>query len=267
MGRFFKFTGVLAATILAAGMPALASAQHGGGGHGGGGAHVGGGGHFSGGARAVGHVGGAYHYGGAYSAGFHGGYARGGYAGGHAYVRPAAGYRFYGGHPYWGGGYWRGGYWPRAYYGWGFPWFLPVLPGLYATYWWGGIPYYYANDVYYTWSPSDNGYVVTDPPPAIGNGSADAGAPAPDDGAPPPGNEGQAAPGPASGPGPAVGDVYMYPRNGQTEQQQGTDRYECHKWATAQSGFDPTRAQAGASPDSYRRAMIACLDARGYSAR
>jgi hypothetical protein len=59
----------------------------------------------------------------------------------------------------------------------------------------------------------------------------------------------------------------MYPRNGQTEQQQATDRYECHKWATAQSGFDPTRAQGGASPDSYRRAMIACLDARGYSAR
>ena len=50
-------------------------------------------------------------------------------------------------------------------YGWGFAWFLPVLPLAYATYWYGGVPYYYANDVYYTWDPSYSGYVATDPPP------------------------------------------------------------------------------------------------------
>ena len=67
--------------------------------------------------------------------------------------------------PYWNGGYWRGGYWPRAWYGWDYPWFLAALPVAYATYWWAGVPYYYANDVYYTWNSGYNGYVVTDPPP------------------------------------------------------------------------------------------------------
>ena len=102
----------------------------------------------------------------------------GGFAGRPAYVgHPGYGYGYgrggFGWHrPYWGGGYWHGGYWPRAYYGWGYPWFLGVLPAVYATYWWGGVPYYYANDVYYTWNSGYNGYVVTDPPP-VDTGDSD----------------------------------------------------------------------------------------------
>ena len=65
----------------------------------------------------------------------------------------------------WGGGYWHGGYWPRAYYGWSYPLYLGFLPALYATYWWGGVPYYYVNNVYYNYNPADNGYVAIDPPP------------------------------------------------------------------------------------------------------
>ena len=73
--------------------------------------------------------------------------------------------------------------------------------------------------------------------------------------------------GPPGSAGGAAGEVYVYPRNGQTEQQTSTDKYECHSWAVNQSGYDPTRAaQSGAVAD-YRRAMIACLDGRGYSAR
>ncbi len=53
-------------------------------------------------------------------------------------------------------------------YGAGFAWFLPILPLAYATYWYSGVPYYYANDVYYTWNPSYDGYVATDPPPVGG---------------------------------------------------------------------------------------------------
>jgi hypothetical protein len=83
--------------------------------------------------------------GGAYYA--HGGYyGRGGYYGG-----------YYGG---------RGGWYGGRFYGPGFGWFLPVLPAFYATYWFGGIPYYYANDTYYTWSPDYSGYVATSPPRA-----------------------------------------------------------------------------------------------------
>jgi hypothetical protein len=35
---------------------------------------------------------------------------------------------------------------------------------------------------------------------------------------------------------------FAYPNAGQTEAQQGQDRYECHQWSVAQSGFDPSSA-------------------------
>jgi hypothetical protein len=285
--------GALAALLVTA-SPAFA--QHsGGGGHGGGGgghASMGGGhGGFSGGHAgfAGGHAsfGASAHFAprGGYAgySGYRGGYVgghvssvsgfRGGYAGAHVggYAgRPGYGYGYgrggFGWHrPYWGGGYWHGGFWPRAYYGWGYPWFLGVLPAVYATYWWGGVPYYYANDVYYTWNPGYNGYVVTDPPPA--DTSGDNSATPPSDGTY---ESAEPGPGPDAAPsgGGGGGDVYAYPKNGQTDEQQATDRYECHKWAVAQSGFDPTHTgnTSGSAPD-YRRAMSACLDGRGYSSK
>jgi hypothetical protein len=35
-------------------------------------------------------------------------------------------------------------------------------------------------------------------------------------------------------------DVYAYPQNGQSPDQQERDRYECNAWAVKQSGFDPS---------------------------
>jgi hypothetical protein len=35
-------------------------------------------------------------------------------------------------------------------------------------------------------------------------------------------------------------DVYAYPQNNQTPDQQERDRYECNSWAVKQSGFDPS---------------------------
>jgi hypothetical protein len=297
------FLGVAIATA-----PALTWAQHsGGGGGGGGGGHAsgGGGGHFSGGGHAFGgggshlggfsggfggHYSGAHtfaaphygvtgHYGGRYFAPTGHGFAYTGATGAH-YVAPHSGFvartgavaphlpgpgthppgapgapgYWHGGHP-WYGGYWNGVYWPHAWYYPGWAWYLPVLPLGYATFWWGGVPYYYWNSLYYTWSPSDNGYIVTDPPPTAGSeGSADA--------------SGAYEQAPQSNYGGSAGDVYVYPRNGQTPEQTENDRYECHSWASSQSGFDPTRPeQSGGNPANYRNAMVACLDARGYSAR
>ena len=51
--------------------------------------------------------------------------------------------------------------------------------------------------------------------------------------------------------------IFMYPKNGQSEAQQALDKRECQQWASAQAG--------GASGSDYRRAMLACLDGRGYS--
>jgi len=268
--------------VSVAAAPALTYAQHiggagGVGGHIGGVPHMGGAPHMGGGAphMAMPHFGGGapmgaarYHvpaYGGVHMA--HPGYAAAGHVGvgsvpahissGYATGRVGAGYAggsaYYHGAHYWGGGYWHGAYWPYCYYRPGWVWYYPVLPYGYATFWWGAVPYYYYNNLYYTWSPGYNGYVVTDPPPS--GGSYDDSGAAPD---------GSAAP-----EGPAGSDVYVYPRNGQSEQQASTDRYECHSWAVNQTGFDPTRSQQNGTGTvgDYRRAMIACLDARGYSAR
>lgn len=35
-------------------------------------------------------------------------------------------------------------------------------------------------------------------------------------------------------------DVYAYPQQGQTAEQQDRDRYDCHLWAVKQTGFDPS---------------------------
>jgi hypothetical protein len=121
--------------------------------------------------------------------------------------------------------------------------FIPFLPPYYATVWAGGIPYYYANDVYYT--HRGDGYVVVEPPK----------------------NDISEVPPPAD-------QMFIYPRLGQSDKQQADDRYECHRWAVSQTGFDPTR-QPGGTPESlraekradYHRAMGACLDGRGYTVK
>jgi hypothetical protein len=291
-----RTVGAVLLGIAVAVAPALSYAEHssgggGGGGHfsGGGGGHAGGGGgggHFSGGGGGHftgggGHFtgGGGFSGGHSYSGGHFGGYYGGGrvaayggphYAGGRSYagayaggrggVRSGAGFAtsrfasgrvFYPGRGYypgryWAGGYWNGAFWPRCYFYPGFAWYLPFLPFGYATFFWGGVPYYYVNDLYYTYSPADNGYVVSEPPPADGV------------------DEGGSAGAPAA----AADNLYLYPRNGQSDQQMANDRYECHSWAVGQTGFDPTRGgQQSGNRDDYQRAMISCLDARGYSAR
>ena len=75
-------------------------------------------------------------------------------------------------------------------------------------------------------------------------------------------------PPPGAAPPPGTGEVTITPKNGQTQQQQWSDRYACHDWAVTQSGFDPTRKDASTDQthrDQYRRALSACLEGRGYS--
>ena len=158
-----------------------------------------------------------------------------------------------------GGRYWySGGVWysngPRGYVVIGAPVgaYVPVLPPYYSTVYFGGVPYYYANDTYYIWSASNNQYEVVDAPGDPNAASTDT---------PPP-------------PPSPNGDVFVYPKNGQSDEQQSRDKYECHKWAQGQSGFDPTQPNGGVSSGdassaraSYQRAMSACLEGRGYSVK
>ncbi len=141
--------------------------------------------------------------------------------------------------------------------------FVPVLPPFYTTVWFAGMPYYYANDTYYTYA-GPQGYEVVQPPEDPSTAVQGPQGPA-YPGAPPP------APG---GGHPEGEDIYVYPQQGQSPDQQANDRYDCHKWAASQTGFDPTQAGGGVPPDQtvargedYKRAMRACLEGRGYSVR
>ncbi|WP_367278946.1 DUF6515 family protein [Pseudomonas sp.] len=63
-------------------------------------------------------------------------------------------------------------------------------------------------------------------------------------------------------------DPTAYPANGQSQEQQQQDMYDCHMYGVNQSGFDPQSVTYAPSPqvvDVYRRAMGGCLVARGYS--
>jgi hypothetical protein len=125
---------------------------------------------------------------------------------------------------------------------------VPFLPAYYTTVWYSGEPYYYANDVYYRWLPDQREYIVAPPPPTATLGT---GAPARS----------------------ANGELFIYPKNGQSEEQQSTDRYECHQWGAQESQYDPTQPgglpadPAGVKRDAYFRAMTACLENRGYSVK
>jgi hypothetical protein len=120
----------------------------------------------------------------------------------------------------------------------------PFLPWYYSTIWWDGLPYYYANDTYYTWNADQDQYQVVEPPIGIESATEQA---------------------------PAIGDLFVYPKNGQTEDQKMRDEADCHAAAVKDIGFDPAVSDDGmATAESdrravYRRALGACLESRGYS--
>src|ERR1700749_2435813 len=78
--------------------------------------------------------------------------------------------------------------------------FVPFLPWYYSTIWWDGLPYYYANDTYYTWNADQDQYEVVEPPAGIES-------------------EAKLAP--------AIGDLFVYPKNGQTDDQKMHDEADC----------------------------------------
>ena len=126
----------------------------------------------------------------------------------------------------------------------------------------GGIAYLYANGVYYR-ERGEGGYEVV-PTPVAPDVAGPIFVPPPPLQASPP--YGVTTSNPSS-------RLYVYPRQGQSAEKQASDEYECHRWAVAQSGFDPTAAAtATAAADAsrrsdYQRARAACLEGRGYTVR
>jgi hypothetical protein len=188
----------------------------------------------------------------------------GGHFGGGAYAGGRSGFSGYGGHGGYGGyggrvgygGGYRGGYggyhggygWRGGYGGWGLGVlgvgvYFAALPLYYSTWWSDGVPYFYADDNYYQWDSAVGEYQTVTPPPEV---------------------ERQAT---AQSP-----DLMAYPKTGQSDAQQATDKTECRAWATTQTGADPqapvvagTDNGSAAKHSDYMRAQAACLAGRGYS--
>ena len=131
----------------------------------------------------------------------------------------------------------RGGHW-----GWWAPWAVIGGAAVLAPYYYA--PYYYS-PYYYAPPP----VVIREQPPAYFQ------------------------PAPSVTP-PSTERIFIYPRQGQSEELQAKDRYECHRWAVNQTHYDPTQPTSG-MPEAqmnqmradYQRAMGACLDGRGYTMR
>ena len=66
------------------------------------------------------------------------------------------------------------------------------------------------------------------------------------------------------------GQMFLYPKNGQSQQQQDKDRYECHTWAVQQTGFDPSQTYPGnpgaLDPQPYRPSQPHVLKGAGRGA-
>ena len=173
---------------------------------------------------------------------------RGGGGNGHALggYRPGygAGYRYNGGYR---GGY-RGGYGGGYYGGWGalgLGLFVASLPLYYSTHYWNGVPYYYADDYYYRYDSRARRYERVTPPSGLRDQAASTAT--------------------------ASSELFAYPKNGQTDEQQARDKGECKDWARSQVSTDAPPADDRTQPEAtgveYVRAQTACLEGRGYSVK
>ena len=117
------------------------------------------------------------------------------------------------------------------------------LPPGYVSFGIGPRNYFYANWTYYIWDRGTAEYVVVEEP----EGAAKALVTASET---------------------ASGEIFVYPKQGQSDELRNRDRYECYLWASEQTGHDP----ASSEPDidkagDYRRAISACLEGRGYTVK
>ena len=117
------------------------------------------------------------------------------------------------------------------------------LPSGYVSFGIGTSRYFFANSTYYRYDRKDDKYVVVPKP----NGADES---------------------LLSEQATVSLDLFVYPKEGQTDAQRDQDRYECHRWSVEQSQFDPSLPnQQLPRANDYKRAISACLEGRGYTVR
>jgi hypothetical protein len=142
-----------------------------------------------------------------------------------------------------GGGLYRFG----EHGGWIIPghgFYFASIPSYCKLVYWEGVPYYYADDLYYEWNGTAGAYQQVQPPAGLAE-QIDAHAPA---------------------------ELFVFPNGDQTNEQVKRDSEACHDWAVQQAGFDPNAAprteasdRSAAKRANYLRADEACLEARDYT--
>ena len=59
--------------------------------------------------------------------------------------------------------------------------------------------------------------------------------------------------------------LMVYPAAGQDKEQISREKFECYEWASTESRYDPVNSESDPEFQAdYRRAMIACLEAKNY---
>jgi len=122
---------------------------------------------------------------------------------------------------------------------------VPLLPPYYSTLWIGDVAYYYANGVYYIWRPDLDTYEVVEKP---------------------------ITPKDSDKISSMTDKLFVYPKQGQSKNQQEDDRFACYQFGVKESGYDPVQPPSGENAgnlskkrEDYRRAEKACLEGKGYS--
>lgn len=120
---------------------------------------------------------------------------------------------------------------------------VPHLPPGYISFFIGPSRYFYVNFTYYLWDRDTTEYIVVEEP----EGATSAVVTASET---------------------TSGEIFVYPNEGQSDEQRERDRYECYLWAVEQTGFDPGTADPEIdNAGDYRRAISACLEGRGYTVK
>ena len=117
---------------------------------------------------------------------------------------------------------------------------VTTLPSGFIGFSTGPSTYYYVNDTYYTWHEPRQVYVVVNKPDGAEEAIEEA----------------------------TEGRLVIYPNENQDAEQQALDRYECHRWASTESGIDPTVEDVEHDSEEksiYRRAISACMTGRDYT--
>ena len=59
--------------------------------------------------------------------------------------------------------------------------------------------------------------------------------------------------------------LIVYPAAGQSSKETSRDKFECYEWAISEAHYDPVVSESDPYLEAdYRRAMLACLEARNY---